>query len=342
MKLDARITPWILPRLSATIPTSIWPAGAGERPIARDLAICLLQTDLVDEADLQSARDETELCKLALTRWWSGHARGLSLFRLQPSIQTTRNIGHYGSLADAAFCLDTEDRFPLLTMESTISHLEEERYGLGQTVLALLYDALAYLPYTLSPDTVFGLAQYYYWQGEADEVAFANVSIEYEESGASSVEQFLSEYEVFRKADFFRNIPDWLVWPKRVCSRKQALRAAETSLTRDVIAACDSVSAWGQRPEFIRRADISACHIDSAVDPICATMALAWSDNDATTRVIDDAFSMFMQGESTEMVTVSELALDVRSVKKRLAAMEEMLGLARRVEELILLIGART
>ncbi|WP_083657880.1 PRTRC system protein F [Herbaspirillum camelliae] len=342
MKLDARTTPWILPRLSTAIPTAIWPAGAGERPIARDLAICLLQTDLVDEADLQTARDETELCKVALSRWWNEHAHGLNLFRLQPSIQTTRDIGHYGSTADAAFCLDIEDRFPLLTMERAISHLEEERHGLGQTVLALLYDALAYLPYTLSPNTVFGLAQYHYWQGEADEVAFANISFEYEESGASSVEQFLADYEVFRRADFFRNIPDWLVTPKRVCSRKQALHAAETSLTREVIAACDSISAWGQRPEFVRRADIGACRIDALVDPISATMALAWSDDDATTRVIDDAFSMFMQGESTEMVTASELSLDVRSVKKRLAAMEEMLGLARRVEELILLIGART
>ncbi|WP_083893515.1 PRTRC system protein F [Herbaspirillum sp. B65] len=341
MKLDARTTPWVLPQLSSSIPTAIWPAGASERPIARDLAICLLQTELIDEADLQTARDETELCKLALSRWWNEHAHGLSLFRLQPSIQTTRNIGHYGSIADAAFCLDIEDRFPLLTIERAISHLEEERQGLGQTVLALLYDALTYLPYTLSPNTVFGLAQYYYWGGEEDEIAYVENTDAMADSGASTVEQFFSENEVFRKADFFRNVPEWLVTPQRVCTRKQALRTAETSLTRDVIASCDEVVAWGQRQEFVQRADITACRIDACVDPISATMALAWSDDDATTRIIDDAFSLFMQGESTEMVTVSELQLDVRSVKKRLGAMEEMLGLARRVEELILLIGAR-
>ncbi len=342
MKPDLHsFSPWILPRLSAAIPHAVRPAAAKGSQIAGDLAIALLELGLATQADLDISADESILARRVMTRWWSQLTEGMPLFDWELSIRSGKNVGEYGDTGSYFCVAPIEETLPYFHIGSAISQLEAECPGLGQTTMAVLEDALRYLPYNLAPASVLGLAQWFYWQGEFDEVKYAELEVDQGYHDEQTVDDFLANNEVFKRADFFRNIPEWLPFPKRVCSRKRAIRDATSPLARNVINACDAISAYGNRPEFIKHASRDAFGTDVGVDLVAATFVLAWDGNDCTGRVIDDAFNMFIQGEYVEMITVSHIEVSTPSIQKRLRAMEEGLGLARLVADLVLLIGER-
>jgi len=333
--------PWTLPRLSARIPTVVRQAGVSGQEIAVGLATTLLEVGLADQNDIYMSADASILARRVMTRWWAKNTEGMPLFAWQPSIRTGKEFWN-GDDTTPYFCVGPlYDELPHFHIRDGITQLEQECEGLGQTVLALLGDACRYLPYSLTPSGVLGLAQWFYWQGEHDEVAYAKLEVDHGCCDEDTVEQFLQNNEVFKRSEFFQNIPAWLTSPERTCSRDTALASVKSHFAHQVIATCDAISAYGARQEFISHASVSAFSTDVGIDQIAAAFLLSWDDNDSTGRTIDDAFNMFHQGECTQQFAIASIDLEPKKFKRRLREMEESLGLARLVGDLLLLIGAR-
>ena len=104
---------------------------------------------------------------------------------------------------------------PDVLYQRGLLRLEGIATGLGETVLAALYDGLRLLPNTLTPQRSLWQAESVYWHGEQSESA-----------AADAFGEDLGE-DVFRRDQFFEHMPEWAALPKRRLTNKQIRAAAE-------------------------------------------------------------------------------------------------------------------
>jgi PRTRC genetic system protein F len=316
--------------------------GVG-RTFARELTLSLLDGQVITEADLDKRpKTELDLATRALTRRWSQITEGMRYFDWKLRIETTPE-GSYPSMADTGdvvwAAIQTENG-PVscrqLYIGEAVQALERVRTGLGQTVLATLYDALGMLPQVASPWSIFGLASYTYWYGEMDETEALQEMMALHD--VKSLEELMTVTDVFTRRAFFEGMPEWAVFPKRALTANQVRRAASRDgFAREIVDAMDSlwniVNFYGPFAD-LRSSDVGADLIDYA-------LLMRWSPDDQLTRVLDDFLHTTSDGEYVIASAVSPLKIVGTDFPRWLKEMESTAMLAKAVERVLALFDER-
>lgn len=333
-----------IPFLPAHIPTQF--RVPGESPLLAPLAIALLDADAITEDMLAgpSGDDEHYLSVAALTYWWTDLLARYPLRHFAWRLHVQELSDMYGRTETTPttgwFCITRAEGgagMPRWSLERKITKLEKLLPGLGQTILALLQDATAHLPESLTPWQATGWAEWIYWEHtETDEEL---LEMRREMDGFETVEQMLAETGSFQtRTEYFKNLPMWATAPARIVAR-EAANAVTNKWARKVIAACDAISAWAVHlPTPLRPNGVgSERHSYSISD---GSMVLLWREGDAIGRAIDDAINWFMEEDNcTNSLDMEPVPLTAADIRSYMARTEQVIQLAALVEPLLELIG---
>ncbi|CAJ0740879.1 PRTRC system protein F [Ralstonia mannitolilytica] len=286
-----------------------------------------------------------ELLKRVLQRHWNAVTAGERIFVWNLGANVFSGQWHPVSDKPDAWWLLIGDggsetpAVPQLFIGPAFERLEAVRAGLGQTVLAVLYDALRYLPNVLTPQTAFEFASVIHWHGYDSEQG----AIEFErEMGAyENPEEAEEAYEGPRRDAFFEHMPEWAVFPKRVLSDRQVRRAAHTDdFAARVTAAVDAIHAHVCATHVLGGyADCSTRDIDG--ESVCWSAILIWHPEDFTLRLADDFIQYVTQAEFIDAATAVAFPIDGPEAAEWLLKMRANGELARRVENLLDLLAAQ-
>ncbi|MEM4988806.1 PRTRC system protein F [Collimonas sp. H4R21] len=325
-----------LPLLPADLPTSF--RTDGNSRISGPLALAMLRAGLIREDDLHGNDDEKTLVETVLTRWWREMTAPLRLFKWNLHIQI---VEHYQFDRNTpVFCISVQKGdIPQRTLALRVEELEAECTGFGQTVVAVLYDSLSYLPEVWSPINVMRMAESAYWGGNADENGWFEDNIGCGEY--ASREEFLDDVgkeSLVTRAELLNGMPDWLPAAKRVCRRKHLERAACSTLGKDVIAACDRIHALAHSSSF--SIEPWSFAVDVQADATEACLFLRWNDADSLVRILDDYMhGAYESGEYMECVAATNVSTTPQAVHTYFSNVEAMLLMAKAAEDLLLLIS---
>lgn len=232
-----------LPRLGDIPHRYVVPA---EATWVRTLLLSLLDAAAVAPEDF-AGRPQTmgALLKNVLRRHWLEITRGERIFRWNLGASHEQRSWDHADPGVTWLTIappDGEDDpwpCPTVFVGAAIGRLEAVAEGLGQTVLATFYEALRYLPNTLTPQDALWQAEFVYWHGLNSETEMVE---EMMAEDGKTVEQIVEELAIFRRADFFAHMPEWVVSPQRVLTDAQVRRAARRdTYAREVVAAVDVV-----------------------------------------------------------------------------------------------------
>lgn len=317
-----------LPRLSG-VPTQYLVAGASDW--TRKLLLELQEDGAILPEDFAGRPvSMAQLLKNVLRRHWLEITRGARAFRWDLI------ASHWNSSWQAAdnpspwllICASARENdpwpCPTFYIGEALLRLEDIAAGLGETVLAALYDALKLLPNTLTPRRSLWQAEFVYWHGEQSESA-----------AADAWGESLGE-DVFRRDQFFEHMPEWAAHPKRRLTTKQIRAAAERDeFAAAVVAALDSAVLTAGNGS-----DLADCSFDDAEpDSTCWTAWLRWSPADAAERIADDWCNYVTQGEYIDAATAYRCSGDGRRAAAWLRKMRRTAQVAREIEQLLLLIA---
>lgn len=234
---------------------------------------------------------------------------------------------------------DQAHAVPQLYIGPAFERLESVRKGLGQTVLAVLYDALCFLPNVLTPQESFYHASWVHWCGTDDE----DEAIEwlYAEGEFETREDAAEAFEGPTRLDFFEHVPEWAAFPQRVLTDRQVrIAARKDAFAAQVVCAVDEICTHVH--ETAAAGGYADCGTrDAEGDSICWTAILIWHPNDLTLRLADDYLQQACQGEYTDAATVQVLPIDGPDLAQWLQKMRANGQLARRVETLLSLLAAQ-
>ncbi|WP_321799757.1 PRTRC system protein F [Burkholderia sp. BCC1988] len=331
--------PLAIPALD-DVPAS-YTIGVG-RTFARELTLSLLDTRVITDADLEERpKHELELASRALSRRWTQITDGMRYFDWQLHIDPTPDGCFYGyhSPPDTLWASIRTTDGPVscrhVYIRDGIQALENVRAGLGQTVLATLYDAFRMLPTSITPSYALGIAEYMYWYGEADEsVALEEMMACYD---VKSVDELKSVTDVFTRAQFFAAMPEWVARPKRVLTHRQVrLAAKRDDYAQEVVDAMDAL--WNIVRFYGPFADLRS--EDIGAEPIDFALLVRWSDDDEITRVVDDFLHHAADGDYVTAGSVTPLQVVGDDFANWLKAMESSALLAKAVERVLALFEA--
>ncbi|WP_454731869.1 MULTISPECIES: PRTRC system protein F [Cupriavidus] len=284
-----------------------------------------------------------ELLKNALRRHWLEITRGERIFRWNLGVQLMRPHPAAGAYAGCPWLAiyppqDERGWFPCepYFIGPAITQLETAMKGLGQTVLAVFYDALVYLPNTLTPrDALWqcSATHWYYCSNEEDalrEIASLN---------DITVERAREDYaEIPSRADIFGDMPTWATGPRRVISDPQVrTAAARDSFARKVVQAIDTIVAIVHTG-----GPFADCgHGESECDSVAWCAWFRWSPTDQAPRILDDWTNEALQGDYIEAATAVPCPPGEQQAAEWLTRMRSTAKLARAIENLVDLIGER-
>ncbi|MBR8316034.1 PRTRC system protein F [Burkholderia dolosa] len=341
-----------LPRIAAEVPvryvTSTSHGSDGN--FAHALALALMRGNLLTDADAWQAnnhRDETELARVAITREWLDRTDGLMIFEWNLRVSEERySPTPYasGDSRSAWFSIHSNQgagSAPCRYLSAGITHLEGVMPGLGQTVLAVLYEACHhYLPSVCTPRETLYLAEYQYWQGHVDEIsALEELMLLHDKDPAqTTAAEFFEEYSVPRRSEFFRGAPEWIAEPVQVLSTADVGYASLVDDTAAaVINACDEIHRLIVQGGPFARVDCrDGCH--GVVD---YSLYLLWDQQDGTDRILDDFFESEMQADPLDASCIVQLSLIGDEIGNWFARMTNTARLARAVEVLLDLLALR-
>ncbi|KVP60785.1 hypothetical protein WJ91_06225 [Burkholderia ubonensis] len=337
-----------LPRIANEVPTRYVVGESGQ--FAHNLALALMRGHMLTFEDAQLAddhRDEPELARIALTRTWQEFTDAHSIFEWSLRVSSdARGPSYYRTGDDNSVWLSihTEEgagSAPVRFLRGSITHLEHVMPGLGQTVLAVLYEACThYMPSVLTPSETLAIAGYMYWQGHADEIDALPELRAYNDDESSTPDEFFETYSIPRRAEFFRDAPEWLVKPHQVLNTFDVHRAAERDeIAALAVSACDEIHRLISREGPFARID---CRDSNAGPGIDFSLLLLWDHDDGTGRILDDFFEHEMQGDALEAACAINLPLAGKAVSNWFARMRNTARLAVAVEHLLDVIALRT
>lgn len=344
-----------LPLLTPSIPFEVYIPGESE--LATPLAIALLEAGLVTDAMLNPGPhdpsikvlgepDERELVMLGLSTWWdrirATHCSSSLYWDLH--IQQLNNL--YDCFDDGElqtgtgwFCLTRRHKtnMPRFALANRIMALELVLEGFGQTVLAVLKDAMRLLPDALEPWRAEYWAETLHWSESCDDDEF--IKDRMEDGKYATVEECLANENPMTRARFYFDMPRWVFYPRRVVSRDDIVRAATGPWEKNVIAACDAVLATVSAPEFALNSFDVGSH-STRVESIDGWVVLLWREGDAIGAVLDEATNMCAQsGEYTEFIDAQAVPPTAEAILAYMRRTEQILELALPVENLLNLIG---
>lgn len=303
----------------------------------RPLALSMLDSGVIVEADVQRRpKSEAALVAEALTRRWARITEGMHLFDWNLRIEQapegylhdrTKSPDHFWAI------IQTTDG-PITCREVCIGGamqaLEAVRWGLGQTVLAALCDALEMLPTVCTPRYTLGLAEYMYWYGESDEAYALQEAMAMHD--CKTPEELMTATDFFTRSQFFEGMPEWAALPRRVLTRNQITRAANSSpLAREVVDAMTSI--WNIACFYGPFADLRSQ--DVGADMVDFGLVVRWAEDDVAARVIDDYGHHAADGDYIEGSSVTPLKIVGNDLADWLKQMEATALLAKAVEYLL-------
>jgi len=301
----------------------------------------LLDSGVIEAEDVaRRPRSELALATSALTRRWNRVTDGMRMFDWNLRLEQSLDGYSYDSLkrTDQVWAMVQTTHGPVscshVSIGGAINALEQVREGLGQTVLAALYDACNMLPTICTPAYALGLAEYTYWYGESDE----SVAIEEAMSlhDCQSREELIETFDFFTRDKFFRDMPEWAAEPKRVLSRAQVRRAAaRDEFATEVVAAMDAI--WNIARFYGPFADVGTG--GAGLDAIDIALVVRWTEDDAVGRVIDDFLQYIADGEFLGAASATQLAIVGGDIATWLRQMESTALLAKAVERLLTMLG---
>ncbi|AXL49162.1 hypothetical protein DSC91_000868 [Paraburkholderia caffeinilytica] len=331
-------SPIALPSLT-DIP-GVYTISSGES-LTYPLARSLLESGVIEAEDVaRRPRSELALATTALTRRWNRITHGMHLFDWNLQLEQALDGYFPDSLkrTDQLWAMVQTTNGPIscpqVCVGGAITVLEQLREGLGQTLLAALYDACSMLPTICTPAYALGIAQYTYWYGESDE----SVAIEEAMSlhDCQSREELIETFDFFTRDKFFRGMPEWAASPKRVLSRAQVKRAAgRDEFAAEVVAAMDTV--WNIARFYGPFADVGTG--GAGLDAIDLALVVRWTEDDVVGRVVDDFLQYIADGEFLSAASATPLAIVGGDIATWLKQMEATALLAKAVEHLLGILG---
>lgn len=322
-----------IPRANAIAPSYHL---AADSDYTTKIATTLLDAGLIGDECVRgtSPRSFAEVCRRAIAAGWTEVTAGLRTFNWHLHVLPGTEV--YSDESFAFVCVlrpETYDQWPVLEIGPRIMQLESTRPGLGQTVLALLYDAFDSLPNVFTPRTALWTAEYVHWHGERDEAYAIEELLGWmtpEEAQGATV-------DVFRRADFFCGLPEWAALPERVLTVRDIEEAARSDeFAASVVAACDAISDLAMHDGPLP----SMAH-DAPCELIGVSAFVRWHEDDAVLRLWDDYANLSVQGEHLE--ACAAVGFDIRGtgIADWIGALPQLGELARRVEVLLDLVGER-
>lgn len=344
-----------LPLLAPSIPFEVFIPGESE--LATPLAIALLEANVITDAmlspgpnallvDVFSEPSESKLVELGLSTWWDNirAKHSTTWMRWDLHIQQLNNLYDcYDSTNTPAgtgwFCLTRRHRadIPRFALGNRIMALELVLEGFGQTVLAVLKDAMRLMPDALEPWRAEYWAEMLHWsESSDDEELIRNYMVE---NGYATVEECLANESLMTRGRFYFDMPQWVTRPRRVVSREAIVRAATGQWEKNVVAACDTLLATVSAPAFnLSSGDVGS--YSTQVESIDGCVVLLWREGDAISAVIDEATNMYAQsGEYTEFIDAQAVPPTTEAILAYMRRTEQILELALPVERLLSLIG---
>lgn len=316
----------------------------------RPLALSMLNDGLVDASDIARRPPSTmALCTKVLTRHWHAITEPLTLFdwhlrieedKFSNAMWAPRREKHPAPTAWAA--IKTE-RGPIscsqVCVGPAVEWLEGLRKGLGQTILAALYDVLRMLPLVCTTETTIAIGQYTYWQGYDNE---EDAMAELVQLHDCTREELLDSDHFITQRGLYGPMPTWAANPTRVLSRTQVNRAARGDrFATQVLEAMDELwtvlTFCGPFPDLSTNS--------AGAELIDFTLIVRWSDDDSTGRVLDDYGHFACEGDYIDAASVTAIALDDQTLDTSLAdwlqKMRAAAMLARAAERVLALLGSR-
>lgn len=330
--------PIALPSL-ADIP-GVYTISSGES-FAYPLVRSLLESGVIEDQDVvRRPRSELALATAALTRRWNRITDGMQLFDWNLRIDQALDGYSFDSSkqTDQVWAMVQTTHGPVscrqISIGGAINALEQVREGLGQTLLAALYDACNMLPTICTPAYAFGLAQYTYWYGESDESFAIEEAMSLHD--CQSREELIETFDFFTQDKFFRGMPKWAASPKRVLSRAKVKRAAALDeFAAEVVAAMDTV--WNIARFYGPFADVGTG--GAGLDAIDLALVVRWTEDDVVGRVVDDFLQYIADGEFVGAASATPLAIVGGDIATWLKQMEATALLAKAVEHLLNILG---
>ncbi|RQZ27330.1 PRTRC system protein F [Burkholderia sp. Bp9017] len=342
-----------IPVIAASVPVRYVTGNNHESDsnFAHELALALMRGKLLtgdDAANADSHRDETELARHAITREWLDRTDGLTIFEWNLRVSEE----HYsptpyasGSTHSAWFSIHSNQgagSAPCRYLSAGINHLENVMPGLGQTALAVLYEACHhYLPSVCTPRETLYIAEYQYWQGYGSETDALEelMFIHGVNPKTTSAEEFFTEYSVPRRVEFFRGAPAWIAQPAQALSTADVGYASLIDDTAAAVAdACDEIHRIIVNGGPFARVD---CR-DAGRGPVDYSLYLLWDQQDGTDRVLDDFIEDEMQADPLDVSCAVQLSLTGNEIGNWFARMSNTARLACAVETLLDLLALRT
>ncbi|WP_186058894.1 PRTRC system protein F [Burkholderia gladioli] len=334
------VTPMTLPRLD-NVPGALFSGDTGE--FAHALALALMRGRTItaeDAARVDAGTTDHDIAEETISRVWRSVVEGHRYFDWHLSI--TEHRPHTQAQRRARFLIGTNDgpgSAPHLSLEPGIMRLEGIADGLGQTVLAVLFEACHYyLPTICTPHMSLDIAEFMYWNGYENESAMmADMRELYEGSdGTVDDESLIRKHDIPRRAEFFQDCPDWIFRPKQ-CLSIDNIRHIEkwNVFAACVIEACDEIHTIITDGGPFARTDCS----DDYGAPIDYALVLRWTTDDSTDRILDDHFEQESQGDAVDGSCSRIFDLTGNSISTWLRNMKNTGRLARAVEALLKFIA---
>lgn len=301
----------------------------------RDVLLGLDENNMVLPCDLEQVSRYADVLRNVLRRHWYEITRGERLLRWDLGIARENHVWRPDGdkqiwLTITAPTVAQGYDWPTYYIGGPLMHLESVAEGLGETVLAVVYDALRLLPNVLTPAQTLWCAEAAYWNGYESDLLYIDAMRETEG------DDNYAEPDIFKRSQFFEAMPEWAVSPQRKLTDTDVRRAARTDgRAAAVVNAVDQlVQAAGRCREF---ADCSSRDAES--DCVSWIAWLRWSPLDMTPRVIDDWAHLAFQGEYIEAATAVFCDDVTQTLTDWLHRMHANARVARALEHVIELIG---
>lgn len=336
-----------LPLLDDAIPAEY--RVPGDSGLCAPLALALLESPILSDkmfrlgpnallADVFTDLNERDLASRALTAWWDQANRKHPCRHFKWNLVVADKIAASDGEDlqidfdhKAWFCIGRSSKVdvPRFSLAQAVEQLEGSLEGFGQTVMAVLFDALAHLPESLCPWHAHTWAEFLHWSESEDDAGMIKLA----KKNGYAVADLLT------RERFFKGMPLWVVRPQRVVSREAIVRAARVGIDRDVIAACDAISELARSPGFeVGSGSCGTQH--TGLDSYEACVVLAWRAFDRRGDVIDEWLNMIGQsGEAIDSIDINRVPLTSQDLQQWMRRTEHMLHLAQLTERLIVLIG---
>lgn len=341
-----------LPHLSPALPLKL--LISGQDTFVAPLTIALLEADLITNAMLGRRKnapltevfgglDARELSMHALSKWWTAtiKANSCKFFRWSLHVQSLDSSDIQPEFDGHAWFIftriDSDRGIPRFALERRVQLLERKLEGFGQTVLAVLRDATMRLPESLTPWRAGEFAEYMHWNYSTDDADL--LETRRIENGYATVQEVIDNDDVMTRAEFYKNIPRWVINPQRTVSRADICAAPLNVFEMKVVAACDAIASLVVGAGFtLHPADKGVYR--TGADSTDGAMALLWRDGDAIGRVIDDVINdLYNSGSGTDFIDATPVPMTAPGILQFQDLTEQMMQLAVLTERLVLLIG---